>query len=84
MNDQNRDSQESELPSGLAGRARQSLIDAGYRRLEQLTAISEAEIKMIHGIGPNDISLLRSALAARNLTLAGDQTAGGSILPDLT
>jgi hypothetical protein len=39
------DQQESDLPQELSQPARRALIGAGYLRLEQLTKISEAEIK---------------------------------------
>lgn len=42
---------DSDLPMELAQPARRALIGAGYRRLEQLTALDEAEIKQLHGIG---------------------------------
>ncbi|HET9921519.1 MAG TPA: DNA-binding protein [Ktedonobacteraceae bacterium] len=60
--------QESDLPTGLSAPARRALFGAGYQRLEQLTTISEAEIKRLHGIGPNAMKQLRSALAAKGLS----------------
>lgn len=67
------DQPESNLPSGLAAPARRALAGAGVERLEQLTKISEAEIKALHGIGPNAIAQLRRALDAKGLAFA-DQT----------
>lgn len=62
--------QENELPVGLAQPARRALAGAGIQRLEQLTKYSEAEIKGLHGIGPNALSQLRSALADKGLSFA--------------
>jgi len=62
--------QESDLPIGLSAPARRALIGAGYLQLEQLTRLSEDELKQLHGVGPNAINLLRRALEAKGLTLA--------------
>ena len=66
--------QESDLPIELAAPARRALVGAGYLRLEQLTKVSEAEIKQLHGIGPNAIKQLRRALGAKGLSFAGGKT----------
>jgi AraC-like DNA-binding protein len=62
--------QESDLPAGLAAPARRAITGAGYLRLEQLNEVSEDKIKQLHGIGPNALTLLRSALDARGLAFA--------------
>ena len=62
--------QESDLPTGLAAPARRGLAGAGYVRLEQLSRVSEAEIKKLHGMGPKGIKLLRRALEAKGLSFA--------------
>ena len=62
--------QESDLPSGLAAPARRALIGAGYLRLEQLSKVSETEIKQLHGIGPNALKQLRLAMDAKGLSFA--------------
>ena len=54
--------QESDLPIDLARPAQRALHEAGYVRLEQLTKVSETELKQLHGIGPNAIKKLRQAL----------------------
>jgi predicted flap endonuclease-1-like 5' DNA nuclease len=59
---------ESDLPTGLAAPARRALATAGYMRLEQLTTVSEDELKQLHGIGPNAIKKLHTALADRGLS----------------
>ena len=66
--------QESDLPIELAAPARRALVGAGYSRLEQLTKVSEAEIKQLHGIGPNAIKQLRRALGAKGLSFADGKT----------
>ena len=62
--------QESDLPIGLSAPARRALVGAGYVRLEQLTRLSEAELKQLHGVGPKAINLLRQALDANGLSFA--------------
>lgn len=64
------DQQESDLPTKLAQPARRALAAAGIQRLEQLTKFSEAEIKDLHGIGPNALAQLRRALSAKGLSFA--------------
>jgi hypothetical protein len=61
---------DSDFPTGLASPARRALAGAGYTRLEQLAAVCEAEIKALHGIGPNAIEQLRQALAEKGLSYA--------------
>jgi hypothetical protein len=58
------------LPSSLARPAQRALANAGYTRLDQLAAVSEAEIAQLHGIGPNALAQLRRALADRGLAFA--------------
>ena len=62
--------QESNLPVKLSQPAQRALAGVGIQRLEQLTSFSEAEIKQLHGIGPNALSQLRSALAEYGLSFA--------------
>jgi DNA repair protein RadC len=66
--------QESDLPSELARPAQRALYEAGYLRLEQLTKVSETELKQLHGIGPNAIKQLRRALGAKGLSFAEGKT----------
>jgi DNA-directed RNA polymerase alpha subunit len=61
---------DSDLPARLSEPARRALAGAGYHRLDQLTAVTEAELKRLHGMGPRGLDLLRAALAARGLALA--------------
>ncbi|MGH3146705.1 MAG: alpha/beta fold hydrolase, partial [Rubrobacter sp.] len=67
------DETESDLPSELARPAQRALAGAGYSRLEQLTEVSEAEILRLHGMGPKAMEGLRSALAARGQSFAGEE-----------
>lgn len=62
--------QESNLPVKLSQPAQRALAGAGIQRLEQLTSFSEAEIKQLHGIGPNALLQLRGALAENGLSFA--------------
>ena len=64
---------ESDLPPGLAQPALRGLAAAGIRQLAQLTAMREAEVKKLHGIGPNALAQLRRALAAHGLSFAAEQ-----------
>ncbi len=57
---------ESDLPK-LAAPAQRALAAAGVRRLKDLTKFSEAEVKGWHGIGPNAMTQLQSALKQQGL-----------------
>lgn len=61
---------ESSFPAGIAQPALRALSGAGYTRLEQLTKVSEAELKKLHGMGPKALEQLRQALAAKGLSFA--------------
>ena len=73
MTQQQQGNRASDLPAGLAKPAQRALAGAGYSQLEQLTAVSEGEIKQLHGIGPNAIEQLRQALAAKGLSFANKE-----------
>lgn len=64
------DPPESDFPPKLAQPAIRALHQAGYFRLEQLSKISEADLKKLHGMGPKALDQLRQALAANNLSFA--------------
>lgn len=72
MTDKPPDSLESDLPK-LAAPAVRALKGAGITRLEQLTAYSESETQALHGMGPNAMNTLRSALTDRGLTFASSK-----------
>jgi hypothetical protein len=71
MTVQPNDQTASDLPPKLGAPAQRALLGAGYTRLEQLTTISEVELKKLHGIGPNAIAQLRDALHTKGLSFAG-------------
>ena len=66
--------QESDFPTGLSAPARRALDGAGYVRLEQLSRVSESELKKLHGMGPKAINLLRNALHDKGLSFAGEES----------
>ncbi len=51
----------------LAAPAQRALAGAGIQNLKQLANHSEAEIKELHGIGPNALKELHKALVAKGL-----------------
>ena len=69
MKTQQSDQPGSDLPN-ISQPARRALLAAGYARLEQLTALSEAELLQMHGVGPKAIERLRRALETRGLSIA--------------
>ncbi len=60
----------TDLPSDLGRPARRALIAAGYRRLEQVTKLSEDEFGRLHGVGPKALDRLRRTLEANGLSFA--------------
>ena len=60
----------SDLPDGLAAPAQRALSGAGISRLAQLAKLTEAQVKALHGIGPNALAKLRAAMAAKGLAFA--------------
>jgi hypothetical protein len=61
---------DSSWPPGISAPARRALAGAGYTQLDQLCAVSEAELRRLHGMGPKALGLLREALAANGLSFA--------------
>jgi DNA repair protein RadC len=59
---------ESDLPAKLASPAQRALANAGIHNLTQLAKFSEAQIRELHGIGPNALIALRAALKAKGLS----------------
>jgi uncharacterized protein YdhG (YjbR/CyaY superfamily) len=57
----------------LARPAQRALAGAGIQRLEQLTKLSEDEVKQLHGIGPNALVGLRRALTDMGFSFAGEK-----------
>src|SRR5687768_15642608 len=62
--------QASDLPIKLGAPAERALAGVGITTLKQLTKFSEAEIKELHGVGPNAIGRLRLALEEKGLSFA--------------
>lgn len=56
--------------SSLAAPAQRALAGAGFTRLEQLTKITETDLKKLHGIGPNALKQLRAAMEAKGWSFA--------------
>jgi len=73
MTTRQQDNQESDFPMGLAQPARRALTGAGYFRLEQLTQVSEAELKKLHGMGPKALEQLRRALETKGWSFATEK-----------
>lgn len=69
---------ENDLPRKLGAPAERALAGAGIQTLEQLTRFSEAEIKRLHGVGPNALGKLRDALAANGLSYTQGRGLGGT------
>jgi hypothetical protein len=63
---------DNDLPQWLAQPARRALTAAGYTRLDQLTTVSAAELKKLHGVGPKALDQLRRALAVQGLSFADE------------
>jgi predicted flap endonuclease-1-like 5' DNA nuclease len=62
-----------DLPEGLSAPAQRALAGAGISRLAQLAKMTEAEVKALHGIGPNALAKLRAALEAKGLKFKGEK-----------
>jgi hypothetical protein len=58
------------IPADLAKPAQRALAGAGYTRLDQLTKVSENDLRRLHGMGPKAIAQLQKALAAHGLSFA--------------
>jgi predicted RecB family nuclease len=70
MIDPTQERPDGDLVPGLSAPARRALAGAGYTRLEQLTQVNEAEIKHLHGIGPNAMNKLKAAMSELGLGFA--------------
>lgn len=62
----------SELPK-LAAPAQRALNSAGVTHLKQLTKVSEAELRQLHGMGPKALGILRETLKAQGLSFKQDK-----------
>ena len=70
MKNKQRTQESNGLPLKLASPAQRALAGAGIQTLRQLSRFSEAEIKQLHGIGPNALEQLRRALRAKGMSFA--------------
>ena len=61
-----------DFPHGIGNPARRALHAAGHTGLDQLPAVSEAELLRLHGVGPKAVRVLRAALEAKGLSFAGE------------
>lgn len=59
-----------DIPSGIGKPALRALTAAGYTRLDQLSAVTEADLQQLHGVGPKAIDVIRSAFSAHGLAFA--------------
>jgi hypothetical protein len=60
----------SAFPKGIAKPALRALASAGLDRLDQMTRVTESELRALHGMGPKAISIIKEALRAQGKTLA--------------
>ena len=64
------------FPRAAGAPARAAFRAAGFGGLEDLTRATAAELLALHGVGPKAIRVVREALAARGLAMAGDDMPG--------
>jgi len=64
----NEDKPESGFLSTISAPARRALASKEITTLAQLASFTEIEIADLHGMGPNALSKLTSALAEKNLS----------------
>ena len=57
----------------LGAPATRALDAADCQRLSQVAELSESELMALHGMGPKAVRILREALAAKGLSLRGDE-----------
>ena len=62
-------SKDEDIPK-LGAPAERALAGAGINNLRQLSRFSEAEIRQLHGIGPNALGKLHQALAEKGLSFS--------------
>ncbi|SCG48947.1 helix-hairpin-helix domain-containing protein [Micromonospora coxensis] len=62
----------TDIPPTVGAPATRALTAAGWTRLDQLTGVTERELRALHGVGPKAIGVLREALRQRGLRLAGE------------
>ena len=60
----------TEIPTALAQPAQRALRGAGINHLEDLQKFTEAEVKKLHGMGPNALGKLKAAMEANDFEFA--------------
>lgn len=60
------------FPAGMSQPALEALLHANITSLEQIAAMTPADLLKLHGVGPKTIRILRPALAAAGLSFAGE------------
>jgi hypothetical protein len=70
MKNKQNNQQEGDLQPKVAAPAQRALAGAGISRLEQLTTMTEADLKKLHGMGPKALGQLREALEAKGLSFS--------------
>ena len=63
----------ADLPRSIGKPATQALTLAGWVRLEQLAARSEADLRKLHGVGPKAIRILREAMEEKGLSFTDNK-----------
>lgn len=53
---------QNNFPRGLSQPAMRALANAGYTKLDQLRRVPEAELLLLHGMGPKGVKILKAAL----------------------
>ena len=59
------------IPARPASPVRRALAEAGILTLQQLAKRTEAEVMSLHGMGPNAVRVLRTALRENDMTFVG-------------
>ncbi|MEU6860031.1 helix-hairpin-helix domain-containing protein [Glycomyces sp. NPDC046736] len=54
-----------DLPRGIGRPATRALADAGITTLDQVEAMTDAELTALHGVGPKTVRVLRETIAQR-------------------
>lgn len=60
-----------DLPRAIGRPATRALGNAGITTLDQVAAMTEAELLTLHGMGPTAVRILRETLAETGRSLAG-------------
>lgn len=61
------------FPPGLSQPTLQALLHAGIDNMERVAETTAKDLLALHGMGPKGVRILREALAADGLALAGEE-----------